>query len=200
MKKGIALILVLTLVLGIGAVSASAETEAAAQTPSTVTQSAKNNRPGGRNNRQAPGQMPGNGQMPGRNNRQQPGNAQQVPGNTQQQPGNVQRGFGHGRMHGNGQGLFDEMLKEGVITQEVYDSIKKYLQEKAPAQSTAPAAPDAAQPAEGEKPADAPELPAQKPADSQDDLLKDLLASGVISQEAYDAITGATQTQPEVKN
>ena len=149
----------------------------------------------GQNNRN--GQMPGNGQMPqmpGQNSRngQMPGNGQipQMPGQDSQTPqlpdqnsqddqntGTPQkpgRGMKHGRQGKGADGqngkqmIFDQLLKDGVITQEVYDAITAWLQqnmpqaqqdtasdggEQAPAEGTEPPAlPDGTAPAEGSEP------------------------------------------------
>ena len=82
------------------------------------------------------------------------------------------------------------MLKDGVITQEVYDAITAWINEKMQPQA------EAAAPAEG---ADAPALPegADAGADSeQSRLLKSLLDSGAITQEQYDLLAGAQPPAP----
>ena len=150
---------------------------------------------GGRN-----GQMPGNGQqpqMPGQNDRngqndqqsqlpeqntQNGQNDQNSQNNQQTLPGKNGRGSKHGgrngQMPGNGQQLFDQLLKDGVITQETYDAIAAYLQKNAPQQQDAAAAP-----AEGNEPPSAPEGQQEAP---EQKLLKDMLDKGIITQEQYD--------------
>ena len=143
------------------------------------------------------GQMPGNGQipqMPGQDNQtpQLPDQNSQGDQNTQdnqtpqlpdqnsqddqntgtpQKPG---RGMKHGRQGKGADGqngkqmIFDQLLKDGVITQEVYDAITAWLQqnmpqaqqdtasdggEQAPTEGTEPPAlPDGTAPAEGSEP------------------------------------------------
>lgn len=99
------------------------------------------------------------------------------------------RGFGRGGRHG--RVSYDDLLKDGVIDQETYDAIEKYIQDKytaAPAAESEPAAP-----AEGELP---PELPEGTTAAEDPALLK-LVEEGVITQEQYDAILAArAEAQP----
>ena len=217
MKKLTALILALAMILSIAMVSASAEAAAAdaSQTDATTaaTQSTKNERNTsakgpGMNNRQMPNrnrQTPNSQQLPN-NNQQLPNNNQQLPNNNQQ-PNNSQQ-LPNGRRQpvsrqarpGKGMVTFETLLKNGVITQETYDNIMKYFQQNQPQQTASgDAAKDSSMPAADgqpsmeEKPADAPALPdgaEEKPAESGD-LLKDLLASGAITQEAYDALVAA---------
>ena len=182
-------------------------------------------------NGQAP-QMPGqNGQMPQMPN--QNGQVPQMPGqndrgtqdtqdnqNSQQPqlPGNNGRGSKRGNRFDSqsndgtavfagkfGKHLdFNQMLKDGVITQEVYDAIMAYMKEHtpqqqadtaAPAEGTAPAEnteppalPDGATPAEGTEPPALPENAQGEPAGMEEQLLKELLDSGVITQEQYDLL------------
>ena len=166
--------------------------------------------PGNNNRNNQMPQLPGNNgnnqipQMPGNNNGQMP----QLPGNngsqtaptaptdgtssaTQpQQPANG-NGFKGGKFGGFGHrgGMrvsFEQLLKDGVITQETYDAIIAYIQKNAPAapaastDGTAPAAP-----ADGTAPEAAP---------SENPVLSDLLKDGVITQEQYDAIINASTT------
>jgi len=188
MKKLLAMLMVLTLAISALVISAMAEDTNAA-TDATATASIQDGR-GGRN-----GQMPGNGQMPqmpGQNNNRQPGrggrNGQQ-PGNGQmpqmpdqnsqngQQtlPGKNIRGMGHG---GRGaQQLFDQLLKENVITQETYDAIIAYLQKNAQQQD------GTAAPADGSEAPAAPEAQQEAP---EQQMLKDMLDKGIITQEQYD--------------
>jgi len=144
---------------------------------------------GGRN-----GQMPGNCQQPGQDgqNDQQPQlpdqnsqdsqNDQNGQNNQQTLPGKngrgSKRGGRDGQMPGNGQQLFDQLLKDGVITQETYDAIAAYLQKNAPQQQDNTAAP-----AEGNEPPAAPEGQQEAP---EQKLLKDMLDKGILTQEQYD--------------
>ena len=88
----------------------------------------------------------------------------------------------------------DQLLADGVITQEVHDAIVSYLEAQQaqaaaaePAEGTEPPAlPDGTAPAEGTEPPAAPE--AEAPESPEALLLKQLLDSGVITQEQYDAL------------
>ena len=144
------------------------------------------------------GQVPGNGQQG-----QMPGNAPQAPtddsstdseaqspdtqapetnGDAQapatdaQQPGMP----GDRQQPPMGEGMvdFDQLVKDGTISQETRDAIMEYMRNNAPK-----GAPAQAPATEGEAP--------EAPADGENTLLDDLLASGVITQAEYDAITGA---------
>ena len=216
MKKIFAILMTLTLLVSALALPALAEDS----TPA-VDQVASATAKGGRGNQ--PGRMPGNtqngqqsfgkgGQMP-----QMPGagqDSQQVPqlpgaGQDSQQvpqlPGasrNGQQSFGKGGRHG-GQsggkmtGIFDQLLKDGVITQEIYDAIISYLnQQVQPAEVPAEGTDT---PAEGTEPPALPEgeAPAEgEPAGPEARLLKQLLDSGVITQEQYDALLAEYTAAP----
>ena len=88
----------------------------------------------------------------------------------------------------------DQLLADGVITQEVHDAIVSYLEAQQsqaaaaePAESAEPPAlPDGTAPAEGTEPPAVPE--AEAPESPEALLLKQLLDSGVITQEQYDAL------------
>ena len=232
MKKILALILTLSLAVCALALPALAEeTAGTADQVSSATQNSQTGR-GGRD------PMPGhgrNGQMP-----QMPGQTDQGTQNSQngqnsqqsQLPGQNGRGTKRGNRFGSqstdgtsvrtgkfGKHLdFDQLLKDGVITQEVYDAIMAYMKEHAlqkadtaaPAEETAPAEgtvppalPDGTAPAEGTEPpalpdgtapADGTEPPALpdgaqgEPEAMEEQLLKELLDSGVITQEQYDLL------------
>jgi hypothetical protein len=182
------------------------------------------------------GQMPvQNNQMPNQN-RQRPGRNSQVPQlpdqNSQNDQGTqdsqdsqqsqIPGKGGRNMKHGNNAGAagirlgklgkyldFDQMLKDGVITQEVYDAIMNYMKEHAPQQADTaasadsavpaegtqpPALPDGAAPAEGAQPPALPEgaAPADgaqgEPEAMEEQLLKELLEGGVITQEQYDLL------------
>ena len=210
------------------------ETAGTVDQVSSATQNSQTARGGrdqmpGRNNRngQAP-QMPGqnnqNGQapqMPGQND--QDGQAPEMPGQNGQDsqsgqnsqnsqasrtPGKNNRGGKNGKNSRTEkaakQDMFNQMLAEGVITQETYDAIAAWMQAKmpqaqqdgtAPAESSeAPALPQDAAPAEGSEP---PALPENIP-DNADalQLLKELLDSGVITQAQYDLLAGGVQAPP----
>ena len=171
------------------------------------------------------GRMPGNGQMPqmpGQNgqNSQAPGSGvtPQMPGQNVQnsQNGQVPGGFagngrqGKGRAGQNGQAvkggkqlIFDQLLADGVITQEVYDAITAWMNEKmqqaqpdttAAADGTeAQAQPEASAPAEGSEP---PALPDGAFAGPEAGILKSLLDDGVITQEQYDLYLSKVQAAP----
>ena len=141
------------------------------------------------------GQMPEmNGQAP------QGGEQGQMPGMNGRGPqmgGKGRRGEG-----GPGQVSFEDLLKDGTVSQETYDSIIKYMKENAP-----------------EKPED--NKNGQKPEDNQNgetadadqngekqglkegedmpDLLSDLLKDNVITQEEYDKIKAAEEAREAQK-
>lgn len=106
----------------------------------------------------------------------------------------------------------DQLLADGVITQEIHDAIVTWLEAQqvqaaaaepaegaeppalpdgtAPAEGTEPPAlPDGTAPAEGTEPPAVPE--AETPASPEAMLLKQLLDSGVITQEQYDELLPA---------
>lgn len=163
---------------------------------------------------QMPGQNGQNGQMPqmpGLNG--QDGQAPQMPGQNDQNSQNRQTPGKGGRNnrqnkfaagpdgqavnHGK-TALFDRLLADGVITQEVYDAIAAWMQQQAPqAQQNAEVSAESAAPAEGTEP---PALPDGAAPDgsvnAQEELLKSLLDSGVITQEQYDLLVSALQTPP----
>jgi len=114
---------------------------------------------------------------------------------------------------------FDEMVKNGVISQETCDKIKAFMEENKPSDlpemNGQPPQMDGQLPQmdgqlpqmEGEKPSDLPEMNGQppqmdgeKPSDlpemngenaTKDDLLDDLLSNGIITQSEYDALSEA---------
>ena len=222
MKKILALILTLSLAVCALALPALAEeTAGAADQVSSATQNSQTGR-GGRD--QMPGhgrngqmtQMPGqNGQMPDQND--QNGQMPQMPdqndqndqnSQTSQMPGRSNRGGKNGKNSRTEkaakQDLFNQLLADGVITQETYDAIAAWMQAKAPqAQqdgtapaegSEPPALPEGEAPAEGSEPPAPPEGAPDNSAALQ--LLKDLLDNGTITQEQYDLLAGGVQAPP----
>ena len=127
-----------------------------------------------------------------------------------------QNGMDHRKGFGGSQFLMDQLLKDGVITQEVYDAIVAYMQEHAPQQASAADPADGTTQAQGTEPPalpngagaegfQAPAMPngaaaegAQAPAqpdgvqaqgeNTEAELLKGLLESGAITQEQYEAL------------
>ena len=188
------------------------------------SQSAKGGR-GGR--QQMPGQNSQNGQtpqMPGQNS--QNGQAPQMPGQNDQNGQALQTPGQNGqnsRMPGKGgkgnrqnksaagsdnqtvkhgkTAIFDRLLADGVITQEIYDAITAWMQQQAPqAQQNAGAPAEGTAPAEDTAPAEGSESPAlpdgtapDGSASAQEELLKTLLDTGVITQEQYDLLVSALQ-------
>lgn len=226
MKKTIALLMTLALLISAVTIPALAEeTAGAVDQVTSATQNSQTGRTakGGRGgSRQMPGQnsrTPGNGQlpqMPGQNgqNSQTPGNGQlpQMPGqNSQsgQMPGAGNGSRNKGAAGPNGQAvkggkqlIFDRLLAEGVITQEVYDAITAWMNANtqpqadaaAPAEgSEPPALPEGTEPAEGTEP---PAQPDSAPAGMETQLLKNLLDDGVITQEQYDLYLSRIQAAP----
>ena len=189
------------------------------------------------------GQMP---QMPGQNGQSgqndQSGQLPQAPDQNSQngqptQRGTKDRGMNRGNRNANDQKtaksgrqpMFDKLLAEGVITQDVYDAIMNYLKEHAPqkpgtadtqtesgttpdgSETTAvpaegtepPALPDGAAPAEGTEPPAPPQNngPAEgEPENMEQQLLRELLDNGVITQEQYDLILEKITAAETVSN
>lgn len=203
MKKFLTLLMAAILLIGAAVMPALAgETESAPDQVASATVQA------GNENAPAQPQMP-SGQMP-----QAPDGAQNAPvmpgrnsGNGQTAPQNGMPGRGgrnaqQGKNFGNRNGGAadfrngkpgkladpDQLLADGVITQEIYDAIIAWLNEKSQTQA-APAAPAG----NAETPA-APEAAQESPALQ---LLKELLDSGVITQEQYDQLApGYTAAEP----
>ena len=211
MKKTIALLMTLALVISAVAIPALAEEPAVDQVASATQQGGQNNQfsRGGRGGRQQmPGQNSQNGQapqMPGQND--QNSQAPQVPGQNGQNSrmpgrggkGNRQGGFTAGTdgqtvKHGK-TAVFDRLLADGVITQEIYDAIIAWMQQQTPqAQQNAEAPAEGTAPAEGSEPPALPDGTAPDgTASAQEELLKSLLDSGVITQEQYDLLVSALQ-------
>ena len=214
MKKTIALLMTLALVISAVALPALAEEPAVDQVTSATQQGGQNSQSakGGRGGRQQmPGQNSQNGQapqMPGQND--QNSQAPQVPGQNGQNSrmpgrggkGNRQGGFTAGTdgqtvKHGK-TAVFDRLLADGVITQEIYDAITAWMQQQAPqAQQNAEAPAEGTAPAEGSEPPARPDsTAADGSASAQEELLKTLLDTGVITQEQYDLLVSALQTPP----
>ena len=122
-----------------------------------------------------------------------------------------------GKGHQGGQGSFENLLKDGTITQETYDAIRNYMQENKPEAKTPETQNDAAEQkneavqnvAEAQESDPAQDnttntadggLRKEKPSgmlDERKDLLDDLLKNNVITQEEYDAITAAQKAVSE---
>ena len=164
------------------------------QTPPSIPQGGA---PSMNGEQQIPQQNPQMGGKPGMNMNQRPGRM--------------------GKGHQGGQGSFENLLKDGTITQETYDAIRNYMQENKPeaktpetqnnaaeqnneavqngaeAQESDPAQDNTTNTADGG-------LRKEKPSgmlDERKDLLDDLLKNNVITQEEYDAITAAQKAVSE---
>ena len=128
MKKMFALLMTLMIIISAAALPAIAE-EGQDQTD-TVTSATV---PNGRGNRQGMPQAPGkrqDGQQP-----QQPGSQQDGQQSGMPRGGKNTQKARNGRMHNadsRQNQIFDQLLKDGVITQEVYDAIMTYLKEHLP--------------------------------------------------------------------
>ena len=159
MKKTLALLMALALVISAIALPALAENNTVDQTTSATMQTAR----GGRG---------GKGQMPGQNNR----NSHQ-----QQLPGKIGRkGFRGENTAARTEKLeqwLTQLVTDGVITQEVADAILTHVKEQLTQAQTGTAAPAES----AEDPAEA--APEGNP---EEQLLKEMLDSGVITQEQYD--------------
>ena len=73
------------------------------------------------------------------------------------------------------------MLKDGVITPEVYDTIMNYMKDRTSQQ-------DDTASAESTEPPALPEDSGTGPARMEEELLKELLDGGMITQEQYDQL------------
>ena len=218
MKKMIAIMMTLALLISALAIPALAEETGTTvdQVTSATTQTGR----GGHGNRQqmpGNGQMP---QMPGQNNQnsQQPqlpgqndqnsqnGQMPQMPGQNDQNTQNSQMPGRGGKNNRQGKGaagqnnlngkagrqlIFDQLLADGVITQEVYDAITAWINEKMPQ-----AQQEAATPAEGTEPPALPEGAQDTNAEAKTELLKSLLDSGAITQEQYDLLNSGAPAAP----
>ena len=181
MKKTLALLMALALVISAIALPALAENNTVDQTTSATMQTARGGRGGkgqmpGQNNRNS--QMP---QMPNQNGQ----NAQppQMPdqNNQQQLPGKIGRkGFRGENTAARTEKLeqwLTQLVTDGVITQEVSDAILTHVKEQLTQAQTGTAAP-----------AESAEAPAEAAPEGnpEEQLLKEMLDSGVITQEQYD--------------
>ena len=89
---------------------------------------------------------------------------------------------------------FEACVKDGTISQETCDAIKKYMDENKPERPTAGGEEDSKpEMKDGEKPelpeeGEKPELPEAGEKPEKPDLLKDLLDAEVITQDEYDAL------------
>ena len=181
MKKTLALLMALALVISAIALPALAENNTVDQTTSATMQTARGGRGGkgqmpGQNNRNS--QMP---QMPNQNGQ----NAQppQMPdqNNQQQLPGKIGRkGFRGENTAARTEKLqqwLTQLVTDGVITQEVSDAILAHVKEQLTQAQTGTAAP-----------AESAEAPAEAAPEGnpEEQLLKEMLDSGVITQEQYD--------------
>lgn len=213
MKKTIALLMTLALVISAVALPALAEEPAVTvdQVSSATQQNGQSNQFGHGGRQQMPGQNNQNGQMPqmpGRNS--QNGQLPQMPGQNNQNKQMPAKGGKNSRRGGftagtNNQSvkhgktvLFDRLLADGVITQEIYDAITAWIQQQMPqTQQNAEAPAEGTTPAEGSEPPALPDGTASNgSASAQEELLKSLLDSGVITQEQYDLLVSALQTPP----
>ena len=132
----------------------TATTETTTETTDAVASATRNNR----NNQAAPQQKPGRGQKPGRNGQQQQAPNQgsqqpQTPDQNTQQPQTPGQNGGNrkhdntknGRTGKSGAGLdLDHLLKENVISQDVYDAIINYLNSLATLQQSTESSTDSA--------------------------------------------------------
>ena len=163
--------------------------------PGTGTQNGRNGR-----QKQAAGSGGQNGPVPGSDN--QNGRQNRTPGNGGRKN---RQGSGSGNHAGTSGTLidFDALLKEGVITSEVYDAIMAYMNGNAgqpqeggaapelPDGTELPAVPDGAKIPAVPDGAELPALPdglREESAGAEEQLLKELLDNGVITQDQYDLL------------
>ena len=189
MKKTLALLMAFALVISAIVLPALAENNTTDQTTSATTQTAR----GGRG--QMPGQNNRNNQMPQMPNQngqnvQPPQLPDQSGQNSQQFPGKTGRkGFHGGNTAARTEKLeqwLTQLVTDGVITQEVSDAILNHVKEQIAQAGTTTPAESAEVPAEA-----APE------GNPEEQLLKEMLDSGVITQEQYDQYA-ARFSVPEV--
>ena len=195
MKKTLALLMALALVISAIALPALAENNTVDQTTSATMQTARGGRGGkgqmpGQNNRNR--QMP---QMPNQNGQiaQPPQLPDQNGQNDQQQfPGKIGRkGFRGGNTAARTEKLeqwLTQLVTDGIITQEVSDAILTHVKEQLTQAQTGTTAP-----------AESAEAPAEDVPEStpEEQMLKEMLDSGVITQEQYDQYA-ARFSAPEV--
>lgn len=180
MKKTLALLMALALVISAIALPALAENNTVDQTTSATMQTARGGR-GGKG--QMPGQNNRNSQMPQMPNQNGQNGQQQIPdqNNQQQLPGKIGRkGFRGGNTAARTEKLeqwLTQLVTDGIITQEVSDAILTHVKEQLTQAQAGTAAP-----AES---AEAPAEPAPE-GNPEEQLLKEMLDSGVITQEQYD--------------
>ena len=143
-------------------------------------------------NGQAPDNSRNNGQIPGGQASDNGGSNGQVSGG--QAPDSSRMPEEAGKPGGKGMVSFEDMLKNGVIDQDTYDAIQKYMQENKPEDQAPQAKDDQGNPSRGQEgqemtpPEGAPEMNADA---GEDPMLKVLLEQGVITREQYDAIAAA---------
>jgi len=180
MKKTLALLMALALVISAIALPALAENNTVDQTTSATMQTARGGR-GGKG--QMPGQNNRNRQMPQMPNQNGQNGQQQIPdqNNQQQLPGKIGRkGFRGEKTAARTEKLeqwLTQLVTDGVITQEVSDAILTHVKEQLTQAQTGTAAP-----------AESAEAPAEAAPEGnpEEQLLKEMLDSGVITQEQYD--------------
>jgi Spy/CpxP family protein refolding chaperone len=180
MKKTLALLMALALVISAIALPALAENNTVDQTTSATMQTARGGR-GGKG--QMPGQNNRNRQMPQMPNQNGQNGQQQIPdqNNQQQLPGKIGRkGFRGENTAARTEKLeqwLTQLVTDGVITQEVSDAILTHVKEQLTQAQTGTAAP-----------AESAEAPAEAAPEGnpEEQLLKEMLDSGVITQEQYD--------------
>ena len=146
------------------------------QAPQMNDQQAPNDQPPQMNDQQAPNDQPP--QM----------NGQHAPNGQPPQMNNEKPEGGFGRIS------FEDCVKDGTISQETCDAIKKYMDEHKPELQE--------EAKEGEKPELSEETASEEKPEMKEeerpDLLKDLLNDGIITQEEYEALSKAQTEKAEV--
>ena len=178
-KKRLAIIIAATMITGSMAGAVMAEEVQSAGAPQMGTpQMSAPQMPGG----EAPQMNSGNGQQaPQGEMPQMSGNGPQMRGNGPQMGNRGPRMDGRGQKEDGGRISFDNLVKDGTISQETYDAISKYMNEHKP---------EIASGEEGSS-----EAKPEMKKGNHPDLLDDLLADGVITQEEYDALSAAREAQ-----
>ena len=135
-------------------------------------------------NGQQPPEMPGNGQNDRKGGKPQGGRGKKGSADQKAAGGEPEKLLD-----------FEQLVKDGVISQEVCDAILNYMKEHAPQGQTGGTAPaDGNAPAQGSEPPAKPDGDQNAPGGMEAQLLQELLDNSVITQEIYDLLLGLLTT------
>ena len=152
----------------------------------TETSGNKQNSQNGQDNQngQQPPEMPGNGQNDRKGGKPQGGRGKKGSADQNASGGEPEKLLD-----------FEQLVKDGVISQEVCDAILNYMKEHAPQGQTGGTAPaDGNAPAQGSEPPAKPDGDQNAPGGMEAQLLQELLDNSVITQEIYDLLLGLLTT------